>query len=67
MSDDYDPVVEAALSLTPEERARLADRLLESLQAEHGAELDPDEIEDRIDALRRGDSAWLVSHASAAR
>jgi len=61
MSEDYDPVVEAALSLTSEER------LLESLQAEHGAELDPDEIEDRIDALRRGDSAWLGSHVSAGR
>ena len=64
MSGDHDPVVEAALSLSPDERAKLADRLLESLQAEHGADLDPDEVEHRIDALRRGDSAWLVIHAA---
>ncbi|MBW3598495.1 MAG: addiction module protein [Planctomycetes bacterium] len=62
-----DPVVEAALSLSPEERARLADRLLESLQAECDDEAEREEVEHRLEALRRGDSAWLESHAAARR
>lgn len=59
MSAHQDLVVAAVLSLSPEERERLADRLLASLHSETGNEsLDP-VAEHRLDALRRGDSEFL--------
>ena len=51
-----------AMKLSPQERARLADRLLDSLQSALEDGVDRNDIEHRIDALRRGDSAWLESH-----
>ena len=51
-------VVSDALSLPPRSRAKLAERLLESLDDSTQKEIDrlwADEVEDRIDAYERGD------------
>lgn len=51
-------VVNDALSLPPKSRAKLAERLLESLDDPKQKEIDrlwAEEVEDRIDAHERGD------------
>jgi len=51
-------VVSDALSLPPRSRAKLAERLLESLDDSTQKEIDhlwADEVEDRIDAYERGE------------
>lgn len=51
-------VLEKALVLPPDERAELAARLLSSLDTERQCKIDemwPEEAEDRIDALERGE------------
>jgi putative addiction module component (TIGR02574 family) len=51
-------VVTDALSLPPKARAKLADKLLESLDDPHQKDIDrlwADEVEDRIDAYERGE------------
>lgn len=51
-------VVNDALSLPPKSRAKLAERLLESLDDPRQKEIDrlwAEEAEDRIDAYERGD------------
>jgi hypothetical protein len=58
MSEMNDPILYAVLQLSPEERIKLADHLLEKLQAV-GAEIDPAEVEDRIEAIRSGDPERL--------
>ena len=58
MSPDFQDIEEQAKSLPPEERARLAESLLESLQQEGIAEVEvarAQEIEARVAALRRGE------------
>ena len=62
-----DPVLEAAFSLPDEERARLADYLLAHLPSSADSEIDPTEVEYRIEALRRGDSDLLSEHLPMAR
>jgi putative addiction module component (TIGR02574 family) len=50
-------IVSDALSLPPRSRAKLAERLLESLEDPKQKEIDrlwADEVEDRIDAYERG-------------
>ncbi len=64
MTTRNDPVLEAALSLAPEERAKLADHLLACLHFDTDTDLDPTEAEYRIDALRRGDSKLLENQVS---
>jgi hypothetical protein len=59
MSESNDPLLAAVLALSPEERVKLADHLLERLQSAAGAEIDPADVEDRIDALRSGDEVRL--------
>lgn len=60
-----DPVLTAVSTLPPEERARLADYLQASLGAETEREVDPAEVKECIEALRRGDIHFLETHASA--
>jgi putative addiction module component (TIGR02574 family) len=51
-------IVSDALSLPPRSRAKLAERLLESLEDPKQKEIDrlwADEVEDRIDAYERGE------------
>lgn len=51
-------VVNDALSLPPRSRAKLAEKLLESLDDPKQKEIDrlwADEVEDRIDAYEKGD------------
>jgi len=51
-------VLEEALSLPPDERAELAERLLTSLDASHDRRIDElwaQEAEDRLDAFERGE------------
>ena len=51
-------VVTEALSLPPRSRARLADKLLESLDEPRQREINKlwaDEVEDRIDAYEKGE------------
>ncbi|MGO9567893.1 MAG: addiction module protein [Desulfomonilaceae bacterium] len=58
MSSDFREIEEPAKSLPPEERARLAESLLESLQHEGGAEVEAaweQEIRARVAAYRRGE------------
>lgn len=59
MSPAFREIEEQAKSLPPEERARLAESLLESLQQEGGAEVKAaweQEIEARVAAYRRGEA-----------
>ncbi len=58
MSSGYHDIEELAKSLSPEERARLAESLLESVQDERIAEIEAaweQEIEERVAAYRRGE------------
>ncbi|MFH1114616.1 MAG: addiction module protein [Pseudomonadota bacterium] len=58
MSSAYQEIEEQARSLSPEERARLAESLLESLQREGIAEVEAaweQEIEARVATYRRGE------------
>ncbi len=58
MSKKGAELLEAALSLTPAERAELADRLLTSLDASPDRRIDKlwaQESEDRLDAFERGE------------
>jgi putative addiction module component (TIGR02574 family) len=51
-------IVDEALSLPPRSRAKLADKLLDSLNPPRQREIDKlwaDEVEDRIDAYERGE------------
>jgi putative addiction module component (TIGR02574 family) len=51
-------VLEDALSLPPDERAELVERLLTSLDASHDRRIDElwaQEAEDRLDAFERGE------------
>jgi hypothetical protein len=61
MSPSDDPVLQAALSLSPQERERLADYLLARLHVHPPQvdEVDSSEAEVRIEALRRGDQETL--------
>ncbi len=59
MHTHNDPVLVAVLSLSPEDRSQLADRLLSSLHDETLNEIDSTEAEHRIEALRRGDAELL--------
>jgi putative addiction module component (TIGR02574 family) len=63
-------IVDEALSLPPRSRAKLADKLLDSLNQPRQKEIDKlwaDEVEDRIDAYERGEikvaSGKTVFHA----
>jgi hypothetical protein len=64
---EIDPVLSAVLKLSPEERVKLADYLLERLQSAHAVEIDSGEVEDRIEALRSGDTERLHELQSAVR
>jgi putative addiction module component (TIGR02574 family) len=58
MPTTIDAIFDAALSLPSEDRATLADKLVESLRAEESAELSPEwtaEIRRRIEAYKRGE------------
>ncbi len=58
MSSEFREIEELAKSLPPEDRARLAESLLESLQPEGVAEVKAaweHEIEQRVAAYRRGE------------
>lgn len=58
MIDTAQKVAKQALALPPKSRARLAERLLESLDAEAQSKLDDlwaEESENRIDAYDRGE------------
>jgi putative addiction module component (TIGR02574 family) len=58
MSPAFHEIEEHAKSLPPEERARLAESLLESLRQEGTAEVEAaweQEIEERVAAFRRGE------------
>jgi putative addiction module component (TIGR02574 family) len=58
MSKKGTEVLEEALSLPPDERAELAERLLTSLDASHDTRVDElwaQEAEDRLDAFERGE------------
>ena len=58
MSKRGTEVLEEALSLPPDERAELAERLLTSLDASHDRRVDElwaQEAEDRLDAFERGE------------
>ncbi len=62
MAPDFHDIEEQAKSLPPEERARLAESLLESLQQEGIAEVEvawAQEIEARVAALRRGEEELI--------
>jgi putative addiction module component (TIGR02574 family) len=57
MSDNYDEILSAALSLPPGARAMLADHLLESLDAEDQKRIDAiwaEEAERRVRAIDEG-------------
>jgi putative addiction module component (TIGR02574 family) len=58
MSPTIDTIFDAALSLPSEDRARLAEKLVESLRDEESTELSPEwaaEIRHRIEACKRGE------------
>ena len=58
MSDQGQQVLEQALSLTPEERVKVVELLLSSLDSESQQRIDSlwaAEAEDRLDALDRGE------------
>lgn len=58
MSPDYAEIEEQAKALPPEDRARLAESLLESLAKERDPEVEASwerEIQQRIAAYRRGE------------
>ncbi len=58
MSKRGKEVLEEALSLPPDERAELAERLLTSLDASHDGRIDElwaQEAEGRLDAFERGE------------
>lgn len=66
MSPDFQDIEEQAKSLPPEERARLAESLLESLQQEGIAEVEAaweQEIDGRVAALRRGEVELIDGEA----
>lgn len=57
MSHDFDQILSAALSLPPDARAMLADRLLESLDSEDQKRIDAiwaDEAERRVREIDEG-------------
>jgi hypothetical protein len=66
MSTPDDPVLQAALSLSAQERERLADYLLARLHVHPPQvdEVDSSEAEVRIEALRRGDQETLHAHVT---
>jgi putative addiction module component (TIGR02574 family) len=58
MSANAEKVIQEALSLSPQDRAEILERLLATFQEPPGAELDElwaQEAEDRIDAFDRGE------------
>ena len=58
MSKNGVQILEKALALPPDERAKLADRLLSSLDTKRQHKIDvlwAEEAEDRIDAFERGE------------
>lgn len=58
MQDMVEELVQRGLSLAPEDRARLAERLLDSLHEPPSPEIDVawrEEIERRVAAYRRGE------------
>ncbi len=62
MSPTFNDIEEQAKSLPPEQRARLAESLLESLQNEGIAEVETAwarEIEARVAAFRRGEEVLV--------
>jgi putative addiction module component (TIGR02574 family) len=62
MSPSFQEIEEHAKSLPPEERARLAESLLESLRQEVTAEVEAaweQEIEARVAAYRRGEEELI--------
>ncbi len=60
MSTHDDPILTAVLSLSSEERSKLADQLLSRLRIAPDGDVDPADAETRIEALRRGDSNLLA-------
>lgn len=57
MLDSYDEILSAALSLPPDERAMLADRVLESLDPPNQKQIDAawaEEVERRIREIDEG-------------
>jgi putative addiction module component (TIGR02574 family) len=63
MSRTFEEVRDEALALSPEDRAHLADELMESLPVEHGIEWDDEyaaEIQRRVAEVRAG-TAKMVS------
>jgi hypothetical protein len=67
MSNPHDPILSAFLALSPEERVKLADHLHEKLLSAGDAEIDPAEVENRIEALRCGDEERLREVRSVVR
>ncbi len=66
MSPAFHEIEEQAKSLPPEERARLAESLLESLRQEGTAEVEAaweQEIEARVTAYRRGEEEVIDGEA----
>ena len=62
MSQDYAEIERSARLLTPEERARLAEAMTESLRGEMPSEIEAAweaEIARRIDAYERGDAKLI--------
>ena len=62
MSQDYADIERSARLLTPEERARLAEAMAESLRGEMPSEIEAAweaEIERRIEAYERGEAKLI--------
>ncbi len=58
MTNNYDEIFSAALSLPPGSRAMLAEHLLQSLDAEYQAEIDAAwgaEAEKRLEEIKKGE------------
>lgn len=62
MSQDYAEIEKSARSLTPEERARLAEAMTESLRAAMPSEIESEweaEIKRRVEAYERGEATLI--------
>ena len=62
MSQDYAEIEKSARSLTPEERARLAEAMTESLRGAMPSEIESEweaEIKRRVEAYERGEASLI--------
>lgn len=70
MSSNSKAVLEAALSLSPEDRAELAERLMLSLDEQHQAEVErawEEEIGRRLDQIDRGEVTLISAEEAKQR